>query len=119
MAGPGKPKTGGRKKGTPNNDKAELLQQIRDHIGDQDYHPVLAMAEMATAVETVTDPKTKKEKVVPVYPLSTREAMTREVAQYVAPKLKSIEHTADVDGLGLNLHLNLGPRPKKGNGARS
>lgn len=118
MAGKGNKKTGGRVAGTPNKDKAELLQQIRDHIGDQDYHPVLAMAEMATAMETVTEKD--KEVTRHVYPLSTREAMTREVAQYVAPKLKSIEHTADADGLGLNLHMSIGPAPKKkGNGASS
>lgn len=109
-------KTGGRKAGTPNKDKADLLQQIRDHVGDQEYHPVLVMAEMATAVETVTE---KGKKVTRhVYPLSTRETMTREVAQYVAPKLKSIEHTADGEGFGLSLHMNLGA-PTKGNGRAS
>ena len=113
MAGAGKAKTGGRKKGTPNKASADLLQQIRDHIGDQDFHPVLAMAEMATAMETVTE---KGKKITRhVYPLSTREAMTREVARYVSPQLKAIEHTGDAEGFGLNLHMNLGPA-KKGNG---
>ena len=98
-------KTGGRKAGTPNKDKAELLQQIRDHIGDQDYHPVFAMAEIAVDEKMGND---------------MRFSAHREVAQYVAPKLKSVEHTADVDGLGLNLHMSLGPPPKKkGNGAGS
>lgn len=99
-------KTGGRAKGTPNKDKAELLQQIRDRIGDQDFHPVLAMAEMVVATETVIE---KGKKVTrPQYPLSTRETMLREVAQYVAPKLKSVEHSADGDGFGLTLHMDLG-----------
>lgn len=94
----------GRKKGTPNKDKADLLQLIRDHVGDQDYHPVLAMAEIANDVEM---------------PLETRTAMHKEVSQYVAPKLKSIEHTADGEGFGLSLHMNLGPPPKKANGSDS
>jgi len=115
MAGPNKPKTGGRKAGTPNKDKADLLAQIREHIGDPHFHPVLAMAEMVTATEQAIE---KGKKVtVPKYPLSTREAMLREVAQYVAPKLKSIEHTADGEGFGLTLHMNLGAAAKKGNGA--
>lgn len=89
-------KTGGRKAGTPNKDKAELLQQIRDHIGDQEYHPVFAMAEIAVDEEMGND---------------MRFSAHREVAQYVAPKLKSVEHTADGDGFGLNLFMQLGPKP--------
>ncbi len=115
MAGKGNPKTGGRAKGTANKDKADLLQQIRERIGDQDFHPVLAMAEMVVATETIIDPKTKKSQVVLKYPLSTRETMLREVAQYVAPKLKSVEHTGDAEGFGLNLYMDLGPKTK-GNG---
>ena len=104
MAGAGKPKTGGRKKGTPNKASADLLQLIRDHVGVQEYHPVLAMAEIANDVDMS---------------IETRTAMHKEVARYDSPQLKAIEHTAGEEGLGLNLHLNLGPRPKKGNGARS
>lgn len=105
MAGPGKPKTGGRKAGTPNKDKAELLTLIRDHIGQPDFHPVLAMAEMAVDKEQ---------------PLETRTAMLKEVSQYVAPKLKAIEHSADGDGFGLNLFMQLGPKANgKANGGSS
>ena len=43
----------------------------------------------------------------------------KEIAQYVSPKLKAIEHSAGEDGLGLNLYMNLGPKPKSGNGAGS
>lgn len=111
MAGRGKPKTGGRRAGTPNKDKGELLALIRTHVGDQDFHPVLAMADIATAILDDGSPK---------YGIEVRTSMLKEVSQYVAPKLKAIEHTADIDGLGLNLHMSIGPAPKKkGNGARS
>ena len=108
MAGRGQPKTGGRKPGTPNKKQAELLQQIRDHIGDSDFHPVLAMAHMATATEKVRNPETKKMEEVYVYGTDVRSAMLKEVSQYVAPKLKAVEHSAGEDGLGLNLHMNIG-----------
>jgi hypothetical protein len=85
-------KTGGRAKGTPNKDKAELLQLIRDHVGDQEFHPVLAMAEIAVSDD---------------YGVETRTAMLKEVSQYVAPKLKAVEHSADTDGFGLTLHMDL------------
>ena len=42
---------------------------------------------------------------------------TKEVARYVSPQLKAIEHTADGEGFGLTLHMNLGAA-KKGNGAK-
>ncbi len=92
-------KTGGRQKGTPNKDKKELLDQLAERFPD--YHPVLAMAEIAN------DEKAGAE---------MRFQAHKEVAQYVTPKLKSIEHTAGEDGLGLNLFMNLGTKAK-GNGA--
>jgi len=65
---------------------------------------VLAMAEIAADEDANKD---------------HRQAMLKEVAQYVSPKLKSIEHTADGEGFGLSLHMNLGPPPKKANGSDS
>ena len=122
MAGKGNPKTGGRKKGTANLDKADLLQAIRDAVGDQEYHPVVQLALVATDTSMVKVSETKQGKLVEFevakYSDELRITAAKEVAQYVAPKLKAVEHSADVDGLGLNLHLNLGPAPKKGNGAR-
>lgn len=123
MAGKGNPKTGGRKKGVPNVDKADLLQAIRDTIGDQTYHPVIQMALVATdddVVERYVKVKNGEHIKVeePKYSDELRLSAAREVAQYVSPKLKSIEHTADADGLGLNLHMSIGPAPKKkGNGS--
>lgn len=120
MAGKGNPKTGGRKKGVPNVDKADLLQAIRDTIGDQTYHPVIQMAMVATdddEVERYIKVKGGEHILItePKYSDELKLSAAREVAQYIAPKLKSVEHTGDAEGFGLNLHMNLGPATK-GNG---
>ena len=122
MAGKGKPKTGGRTKGTRNKASTDLLEAIRDAVGDQEYHPVIQLGLVATDTSMGKVTETKQGKMVEFevakYSDELRITAAKEVAQYVAPKLKAVEHSADVDGLGLNLHLNLGPAPKKGNGAR-
>lgn len=119
MAGKGKPKTGGRKKGTPNLDKADLLQAIRDAVDDQDYHPVVQLALVATDTSMVKVTETKQGKLVEFevakYSDELRITAAKEVAQYVAPKLKAVEHTGDAEGFGLNLYMDLGPKTK-GNG---
>lgn len=119
MAGKGKPKSGGRKKGTPNLDKADLLQAIRDAVDDQDYHPVVQLALVATDTSMVKVTETKQGKLVEFevakYSDELRITAAKEVAQYVAPKLKAVEHTGDAEGFGLNLYMNLGPATK-GNG---
>ncbi len=117
-------KTGGRTKGTPNADKTELLEAIRLAVKDKKYHPVVQLALVATNEEVVTRvlklPNGQEVPIeVPRISDELKVTAAKEIAQYVSPKLKAIEHTADIDGLGLNLHLNLGPRPKKGNGSRS
>ena len=73
-------KTGGRKKGTPNKAKGELLALIKDKWPN--YHPVLAMCEVAN------DPSNSVE---------LRFAANKEVSQYIEPKRKSTEH-AGADG---------------------
>jgi hypothetical protein len=69
-------KTGGRTKGTPNKDKAHFLSLIADRWPD--YHPVVAMAGIAH--DESLD-------------IELRFAAHKEVAQYVAPKLKAVELT--------------------------
>lgn len=80
MAGANRPKTGGRKKGTPNKDKQELLDAIQAHVeekfGTVGWDPVLQMAVFAADEEN--------EKAL-------RLNAAKEVAQYVKPKLKAIE----------------------------
>jgi hypothetical protein len=115
-------KHGGRVKGTPNKDKADLLSAIRDAVDDQDYHPVVQLARIACDSSTVKVKETKRGKLIEFevarYSDELRLNAAKEVAQYVAPKLKSIEHTADGEGFGLTLHMNLGPA-SKGNGRDS
>ena len=68
------PKTGGRKKGTPN----KRTQALLDAIGDvcPDYDPVVSMAIIANDV---------------TQELSIRVQCHKEVAQYVHPKRKALE----------------------------
>jgi hypothetical protein len=99
-------KTGGRAAGTPNKDKAALLELIQDTIGDSDYHPVVAMAIIANDSTSRKVTVAGKQSRVPKYSLELRAMMHKEVAQYVAPKLKAVEHTAGEELKGLNFYMN-------------
>jgi len=92
-------KTGGRQKGTPNKDKKELLDQMAEKFPD--YHPVLAMAAIANDENAGPEMRFQAHK---------------EVAQYVTPKLKSVEHTAGEDGGDFVVMMNFSAG-KKGNGS--
>ena len=71
-------KTGGRTAGIPNKDKAALRDMVNTAFPDWD--PVLAMAKIAT---TTNDAAVELQ-------------ACKEVAQYIHPKLKSIEHKGEV-----------------------
>jgi hypothetical protein len=72
-------KTGGRTKGTPNKNSSQLVQLIAERYPN--YHPVLALVEIAnTATEVAIQVQANK-----------------EVAKYVCPQLKSIEIKEDRD----------------------
>lgn len=74
-------KTGGRQKGTPNKNKQALLEAIQDRFPE--YHPVLAMAEIAN--DEKADP-------------AMRFQAHKEVAQYIEPKRKAVETTMTLEG---------------------
>lgn len=99
--------TPGRPKGIPNKDKAELRALLQERVHEftelrakqdeqdgippeqrqqiiDDYDPVVAMAIVAVDRRTT---------------LSDRIRCNAEVAQYVRPKLKSVEVTADPEAL--------------------
>lgn len=76
----GSPKTGGRKKGTPNGDRKELFDLMAEKFPN--YHPVIAMAEIAN------DKKND---------LLIRLTAHKEVSKYVAPQLKAVEHSGHID----------------------
>ncbi len=70
----GRAKTGGRRKGTPNRKTVE----VQEKLTALDCDPIEAMARIAMDQEN---------------PIELRAQMFRELAQYVAPKRKAIEHT--------------------------
>lgn len=72
---PGSPKTGGRKKGSLDKPKQELIYRIKAKFPN--YCPVEAMCIIAQDFENET---------------SLRLSASKEVAQYIYPKLKSIDH---------------------------
>lgn len=72
-------KTGGRTKGTPNKDTAAIRERLADEFPDWD--PVLALA--AIANDPTADPQ-------------LRFYASKEVAQYVHPKRKAIEHSGKI-----------------------
>jgi hypothetical protein len=74
-------KTGGRTKGSLNAPKAALFAMMAERWPD--YHPVIAMAEIAND---------------PAVELDTRFAAHKEVAQYVEPKRKAVEVTGEGGG---------------------
>ncbi|MEW8074140.1 MAG: hypothetical protein AB2826_27410 [Candidatus Thiodiazotropha sp.] len=67
-------KTGGREKGTPNKDKQELIDALKEKWPD--YHPVIAMAEIAHNEKSSSELKFQAHK---------------EIAQYIEPKRKAVE----------------------------
>jgi len=67
-------KTGGRKKGTPNANKQELVELLNDHYPG--YNPVIQMAGIA-----------QDESIEMVH----RVQCAKEIAGYIFPKHKSIE----------------------------
>lgn len=70
-------KTGGRQKGTPNkHKKADVLSRLQE----LDCDPIAGMVDIAENAKTAGD-------------FALAGSMYKELAQYIAPKLKAIEHT--------------------------
>lgn len=67
-------KTGGRLPGTPNKKSLEIRELVTERYPG--YHPVLALAEIAT------DPTNE---------VTVRLQANKEVAKYLCPQLKSVE----------------------------
>lgn len=74
-------KTGGRPKGVPNKDKQELLDLI---LSTGCKHPIQGLAEIAKQSHAQGEFDLAKD-------------CYKELAQYVAPKRKAIEHSGHVD----------------------
>lgn len=83
MANGGARPGAGRKKGVPNKDKRALMDRIEALYPG--YHPVIAMAAIANDESGDVD-------------LAMRFQAHKEVAQYVEPKRKAIEHSGEGGG---------------------
>ena len=74
-------KTGGRTKGTPNKKTEELLELIED---TGCMHPITGLARIAQQTYNNGD-------------FATSMGAFKELAHYVAPKRKAIEHSGEID----------------------
>ena len=90
-------KTGGRKKGTPNKKTLE----VQKLLAASDFDPIAAMIKISQ--QAMTDKN---------YLLAGQ--MAKELAQYVYPKRKAIEHInkEDIDPLPTQLIINITDDPK-------
>lgn len=70
--------------------RAELLEKARAAVGDAEWHPVVELAKMGMAVAPYSGAKVKGDYYL-------RMSALKEVAQYVAPKMKAIEVEAAGD----------------------
>ena len=92
-----RPRTGGRKKGTPNKKTLE----VHERISALDYDPITTMVKISQ--QAMADEN---------YALAGQ--MAKELAQYVYPKRKAIEHInkEDIDPLPTQLIINFTDDPK-------
>ena len=79
-------KTGGRIKGTPNRDKQALRERLSSLY--QDYDPIQAMVEMAN--DETLEP-------------SMRLDCHKTIANYIHPKMRSIEHIIEDEPQPINI----------------
>jgi hypothetical protein len=75
---------GGRKKGTPN----KRTQSVIDKLAKLDYDPIESLVRLAKEAETAKDKMMEFN-------------ACKELAQYVAPKRKAVEMTAEVTTVDL------------------
>ena len=81
-------KTGGRTKGTPNRDKQALRERLSSLYPD--YDPILAMVEMAN--DEALEP-------------SMRLDCHKTIANYIHPKMRSIEHIIEDEPQPINITI--------------
>jgi hypothetical protein len=83
MSRGGKREGAGRKVNSVNKSKKALLDKINEIFPG--YHPVIAMAEIANSEDSNID-------------INLKFQAHKEIAQYVEPKRKAIEHTGEGGG---------------------
>ena len=85
----------GRKKGTPD----KIRSEVKDKIEASGYDPIEAMIEIGRIATEEKD-----------YILSL--AAAKELAQYIYPKRKSVEHTTDGSFMPTGITINFTKDPK-------
>jgi hypothetical protein len=92
-------KTGGRRKGTPNKGKRGFREALRAYCAQLGVDPHRFMAEMMVNDELVPIgvSLTGEPILAPAVSATLKLHAARELAQYLEPKLKAIEHSGDVD----------------------
>jgi len=96
MIQPQRQRTGGRKKGTPNKKTLE----IQERINALDYDPITTMVKVSQ--QAMADEN---------YALAGQ--MAKELAQYVYPKRKAIEHTSEEGAVEMpKIIINITDDPK-------
>jgi len=97
-----RPRTGGRKKGTPNKKTLE----VQEKINALDYDPITTMVKISQ--QAMADEN---------YALAGQ--MAKELAQYVYPKRKAIEHITDEPAEWPKITINItdDPKPMPGSSA--
>jgi hypothetical protein len=79
-----------RPRGAANKNKSFLLSRLQDMYGDE-FHPIMNMAENAVKLQKAADQEPE--------PANFKAALEgwEKIAQYVEPKLKSVDVNADVN----------------------
>lgn len=90
-----KPQGSGRKKGTPD----KIRSEVKDKIEASGYDPITAMIEIGQVAMDDED-----------YVLAGN--MAKELAQYIYPKRKSVEHTMDGSFMPTGITINFTEDPK-------
>ena len=82
---------GGRKKGTPNKDKQELIDMIQAEYPD--YHPLLALAEIANTDIVKFSGVDDDGNPITIIDHNLKFQASKEVCKYIVPQLKAVELT--------------------------
>lgn len=92
-----RPKTGGRKKGTPNK-KTQIIEEILESL---DCSPITNLARIANGQKVMCLAYANKEtgdfvemEVMPT--LDQIKDANKELAQYIYPKRKAVEHSGSI-----------------------
>jgi len=82
----------GRLRGSVNREKLEFRDRLRRYMKDRNIDPHYFMIDLIADDSTQLVPNSKGEMVeVPAVPLDLKFQAAREVAQYLEPKLRSME----------------------------